>query len=245
MDPRKEAILEAIVREYVETGIPVGSVLISRKYSFPFSPATIRAEMSELERMGFLAHPHASAGRVPTEKGYRYFVDMIEQEERLLSREGLVARRRIESFESDFERRLESASKVLSELTRYVGFAGDRGKIYSHGLGNLFSYPEILDPERVLKAAELIDNLNHLIEESPQTLGTRIYIGSEVPIGKSAGCSVIISRFVSASGHHGYVGTVGPMRMSYEKNLSAISEVKNILEENDSQKKTKKRKTKR
>lgn len=230
MDSRKEAVLEAIVREYIETGIPVGSILIAQKYSFPFSSATIRAEMSELERLGFLTHPHTSAGRIPTEKGYRYFVNMIEQEERLLSREGLVARKRIEPYENSFEGQLESASRVLSELTRNMGFAGTHNEIYSHGLGNLFSYPELLDPIKLLKTAELIDNLAHFVRELPSNFGTKIYIGSEVPIGKSAGCSVVISEFDSNLGGYGFLGIVGPTRMSYEKGLSAINEVKNILE---------------
>jgi heat-inducible transcriptional repressor len=237
MDSRKESILEAIVREYIETGLPVGSLLIARKYSFPFSPATIRAEMSELERANFLTHPHTSAGRIPTEKGYRYFVNMIEQEERLLDREGLVARKRLESFESSFDRQLETASRVLSELTRNMGFAGTRDELYSHGLGNLFSYPELLDPIRVLKTAELIDNLTGLIRELPINFGTKILIGSEVPIGKAAGCSVVISEFDTSLGGYGYLGIVGPTRMSYEKSLSAINEIKIILEEGSEKRK--------
>lgn len=241
MDSRKESILEAIAREYIETGIPVGSILIASKYSFPFSPATIRAEMSELERLGYLTHPHTSAGRIPTEKGYRYFVGMIEQEEKLLEREGLVARKRLESYENSFERQLETASRVLSELTRNMGFAGTRDELYSHGLGNLFSYPELLDPIRVLKTAELIDNLTGLVRELPINFGTKILIGSEIPIGKSAGCSVLISEFDSSLGGYGYLGIVGPTRMSYEKGLSVISEVKNILEDNREKRKTSKR----
>ena len=244
MDSRKESILEAVVREYIETGIPVSSLLIAEKYSFPLSPATIRAEMSELERLGFLTHPHTSAGRTPTEKGYRYFVNMIEQEERLIERQGLVARKRIGSVEATLEKRLETASRVLSEITRNMGFAGTQDEIYSHGLGNLFSYPELLDPTRVLKTAELIDNLTYFIRELPLNFGTKILIGSEVPIGKSAGCSVVISEFKSEIGDYGYLGIIGPIRMSYEKSLSAINEVKDILEEKNekTERKTSKRK---
>ena len=237
MDSRKEAILEAIIREYVETGVPIGSFSIAEKYSFPFSSATIRAEMSELERLGFLTHPHTSAGRIPTEKGYRYLVDLIEEEEKLLEREGLVAKKRIESIEDSFERQLQSASQVLSEITKNMGFAGTNKEIFSYGLGNLFSYPELLDPERLLKTADLIDNLSHFVKELPRNAETRVYIGSEMPIGKSAGCSVLVSRFESPFGHLGYLGIIGPTRMSYEKKLSAISEVKNILEKKSEKRK--------
>ncbi len=231
MDSRKEAILEAIVREYTETGLPVGSLSLTRRFSLPFSPATVRAEMSELERLGYLDHPHTSAGRIPTEKGYRYYVNLLTQEEKLLKRQGLVAQKRLRSIESGLERQLDIASQILSEITHNMGFAGTFEDIYSHGLGNLFSYPELLEPGRAPKAAEMIDNLSSFLRELPGQSETRVYIGSEVPIGKTAGCSVVVSRFETADGRRGYLGVIGPTRMAYERGISAINEVKHLLEE--------------
>lgn len=232
MDSRKEAILEAIVREYVETGLPVGSLVLAEKYQFPYSSATIRAEMAELERLGYLTHPHTSAGRIPTEKGYRYYVDMITAEEKLLSREELVAQKRIASMQDRYERQLETASEVISDLTRNIGFAGLSGEIFYHGLRYLLSQPEFLDPVRILKAGELVDNLTQLIEEIPYSEDPHIYIGSEIPIGKSAGCALVLSGFEAPTGHSGIVGVLGPMRMPYQHNLSVVAEVKSILEKN-------------
>lgn len=231
MDSRKEAILDAIVREYIETGIPVSSLILTKKYSFPYSPATLRAEMAELEHLGYLTHPHTSAGRIPTEWGYRYFVNMMEAEKALLPPEGVVAKKRISSMHDRYERRLESASQVLSELTENIAFAGFPGEIFSHGLGYLFSQPEFSDPHRVMKAAEIIDNLENLVEELPREFDTKVYIGSEAPIGKSAGCSMVISQFRTPFGGLGYLGIVGPMRMSYPKAMTAIKEVRKVLEE--------------
>lgn len=231
MESRKEAILEAVVREYIETGLPVGSLTLVHKYQFPFSTATIRAEMADLEASGFLTHPHTSAGRVPTEKGYRYFVNLMQDEEGLLAREEHATRKRLESMRGRYERRLEVASEVLSDLTRNMGFAGLSGEIFSHGLGNLFSQPEFLDPDRILKAAELLDNLTGLLYELPAGFDTRIFIGSEAPIGKSAGCSIILSEFASPFGDRGCLGVIGPMRTNYSRNLAAIKEVKQVLED--------------
>lgn len=231
MDTRKEAILEAIVRDYIETGQPVGSVVLVEKYQFPFSTATIRAEMAELERLGFLTHPHTSAGRIPTQVGFRYFVNLIEAERKLATREGLAVKKRLASMHDHFEKQLDAASEMLSDLTRNMGFAGFPGGIFSHGLGNLFSYPELIAPERILKAAELIDNLDQLFGELPNNFGTKIFIGSETPIGKSAGVSIVLSEFNTPFGSKGYLGVVGPMRMSYERSLAAISGVKESLEE--------------
>jgi heat-inducible transcriptional repressor len=243
LDLRKESILEAIVREYTDTGVPVGSLTLAEKYSFPLSPATIRAEMSELEREGYLSHPHTSAGRIPTEKGYRYFVDLLEKERGLLGKGKYVARKRISSHADSFERQLSTASEVLAEITRSMGFAGYLGEIHSHGLSSLFSYPELSDSAKILKTAELIDNLSKLVRELPQDFGTKVYIGSEIPVGKAAGCSVIVSEFESPLGSYGYLGIVGPTRMSYEKSLSAVSEVKNILEEESAKEEKKQNKS--
>lgn len=231
LDARKEAILDALVREYTETGVPVGSLVISKKYQFPYSPATIRAEMAELERMGYLSHPHTSAGRIPTEWGYRYFVNMLDEERALMAPEGVVAKKRISAMHDRYERSLESASMVLSDLTGSIAFAGIPGEIFSHGLGNLFSQPEFMDPFKVVKAAEIIDNLGKLIDELPKSFDTEVYIGSEAPIGKAAGCSLVISQFRTPFGGTGFLGVVGPMRMSYPKALSAVKEVRKVLEE--------------
>src|SRR2546425_830493 len=77
LDDRKAAILRAVVREYIETAQPVGSTRVARQSSLRVSPATVRNEMATLEREGYLVQPHTSAGRVPTDKGYRFFVDQL------------------------------------------------------------------------------------------------------------------------------------------------------------------------
>lgn len=233
MDTRREAILEAIVGEYINTGFPVGSFMLAEKYQFPLSTATIRAEMAELEQEGYLSHPHTSAGRVPTEKGYRYYVTLMKSEEALLEREGLAARKRIESMHGTYGRQLETASEILSDLTRNMGFAGLSGEFFTHGLSHLFSHQEFLDPNRILKTADLIDNLSGLVAELPEEFDSKVLIGSETPIGKSAGCSIVLAKFNAPFGVRGFLGVLGPMRMSYARNLSAVNEVKSILEEQE------------
>lgn len=231
MDSRKEAILSAIVESYIKLGQPVGSLGLVEAYQFPYSTATVRAEMAELERLGYLEKPHTSAGRIPSEKGYRYYVRLLKEEAGLLERESMVAQKRLAAMRGNYERKLEAASEVLSDLTRTMGFAGLPGEVFSRGLSYLFAQPEYIDPRRVLKTAELIDNLGRLFEEFPTGTGTRIYIGSEAPIGKSSQCSIVISELATPFGR-GYLGVLGPMRMPYERNLSVVKEVKEILEAN-------------
>ena len=120
LDPRKAAILEAIVTGYIGTAQPVGSAHIAQSAGIQVSPATVRSEMVAIERDGYLMQPHTSAGRIPTDKGYRFFVDH-------LSRPGVLGpqqRQRVSSFftqvQGGIEDILESTSSLLSDLTSYA-----------------------------------------------------------------------------------------------------------------------------
>src|SRR6476620_3013838 len=85
LTPRRERILRHVVQEYVVLAQPVPSDLIARKYEAELSPATVRNELAALEEAGLIAQPHTSAGRVPTDRGYRYFVELLQKEERELT----------------------------------------------------------------------------------------------------------------------------------------------------------------
>ena len=134
LDDRKAAILRAVVEEYVETAQPVGSSHLARSAELDVSPATIRNEMAALERDGFLAQPHTSAGRIPTEKGYRFFVDAIDSP-------GLVPaqRQKVRAFfdraHGELEQMLAETSRMLSDLTTHtavvVAPAAERGVVRS------------------------------------------------------------------------------------------------------------------
>src|SRR3990167_4251158 len=163
MTSRRKAILEAIVREYVETAEPVGSLILVKKYQFPYSSATIRAEMAKLEEDGYIAQPHTSAGRVPTEEGYKYFVKMIEHEKREVAvREEDMLKKRIAAMHAHYERKFDVAALALAEMTRNVAISSMGQEIYSHGLANLFRQPEFIDTDRVLGIADMLDNMSSL-----------------------------------------------------------------------------------
>ena len=126
-DARAQAILAAIVREHIATGEPVGSRTVSERCAGEarWSPATIRNVMAELEEAGFVEQPHTSAGRIPTDKGYRFYVDHMISEARLPKGDRLAIRRAITRLqdEEDPERLMERVSHLLSELTNNVGIA--------------------------------------------------------------------------------------------------------------------------
>ena len=120
---RKVAVLRAVVEEYVRTGEPVGSETIAERFALGVSPATIRNEMAALEELGYLMHPHTSSGRIPTDLGYRRYVDSLPARSKLRDPQ----RRAITDFfqvaVGDLEEVLRGAAQLLSRLTQYAGLA--------------------------------------------------------------------------------------------------------------------------
>jgi len=121
LDERSKKVLKAVVLSYIKTALPIGSRAITRRFDFGVSPATIRNIMSDLEEGGFLTHPHTSAGRIPTGKGYRFYVDTLFQEETFLKyRDEIVREAERLVHREDASRLLQNTSKLLSDLTHYM-----------------------------------------------------------------------------------------------------------------------------
>lgn len=120
---RKLKILQAIISDYVKTAEPVGSRTLSKKYDLGISPATIRNEMADLEEMGYLTHPHTSAGRVPSDAAYRLYVNALMEKKELSNEEKNIIAQRLSSNMHEFEKTIEHAAKVLSEITDLTSFA--------------------------------------------------------------------------------------------------------------------------
>ena len=185
MTERQQAILVAIIEQYAEIAAPVGSVTLAKL--FGVSSATIRSEMAKLEEMGFIEAPHTSAGRIPTDKGYRFYVN------------GITA-----SFGSS---------------------------LYMNGMTQLFSQPEFGDGDHVQAVAKLIDNIEPWLREAAPDEPLNVFIGSENPIGKSSGATLIISKFKSSSGGDNYIGVIGPTRQNYRRTMELVRRTGAMLEE--------------
>jgi heat-inducible transcriptional repressor len=216
MTERQKQILSAIVEQYAEVAAPVGSSLLAKV--FDVSSATIRAEMAELERMDYIRQPHTSAGRIPT--------DSAQPEKR--AERALSAR---VTHGGMPERTIRNAVDTLVELTHNLGLATIGNQLYMSGLSNLFGQPEFVHAGQVQQVARLLDNLEPWLREAAPNEPLSVFIGSENPIGRSAGVSLIISRFRSPFSDHSYIGTLGPTRQSYRDVMALVAHTGKTLEE--------------
>ncbi len=231
MSERQKQILFAIIEQFAEVASPVGSTLLAKLFNV--SSATIRAEMAELERLGFIMQPHTSAGRVPTDRGYRFYVNSINEN----TAAALPERRAERALASRVqqagapERTIRNAVDTLVELTHNLGLATIGPQLYMSGLSNLFGQPEFIGGAQVQQVANLLDNLEPWLREAAPNEPLSVYIGSENPIGRTAGVSLIISRFRSPFSDRSYIGTLGPTRQSYRDVMNLVARAGQELEE--------------
>jgi len=119
---RKNKVLHAVIHEYIKTGKPVGSSVLEKNYKFNLSPATLRNLMAELEKEGYLTHPHTSAGRIPTDEGYKAYVSSLVELQRLAVEEEERIKKEYEKKTKEIDTLLSQTSKILSGLSNYTGF---------------------------------------------------------------------------------------------------------------------------
>lgn len=234
MTDRQKAILAAIVEQYAEVAVPVGSVTLAKL--FGVSSATVRSEMARLEEMGFIEAPHTSAGRIPTDKGYRFYVNSITEAAmselpRGIDRSARAIEAQVNSHIDKADRAIRSAVDGLVELTGNFGFATIGSEMYMNGVSRLFSHPEFMEGEHVRSVAALIDNIEPWLHEAAPNEPLNVFIGNENPIGKTSGATLIISRFRSPLSDRSYIGVIGPTRQRYVRTMELVRRTGAILEE--------------
>jgi transcriptional regulator of heat shock response len=220
---RKHQILEAIIKEHVATGAPVGSSVLAEKYKLDCSPATVRNIMAELEEDGLIRQPHTSAGRVPTEAAYNLFIAELKKGRRRLKK---IRERELgeidEILSAGDEGSLREAAKILAALTGSAVFwAFHKNNLYYTGLSNLFHQPEFANTGLVYNISAVIDRMDEIIDEIFEEADERaeIMIGEANPFGNF--CGSIIAKY-RAGNRTGLFGILGPMRMDYERNLGVV-----------------------
>ncbi|HLD27743.1 MAG TPA: hypothetical protein VJB39_02750 [Patescibacteria group bacterium] len=221
MNDRKKALLSQIIIEYIKSATPVGSKLLENKSSLGVSSATIRNEMAELEKEGYIIQPHTSAGRVPTEKGYKFFLANYVKEGKISSKEEQSLRQSITQSQIA-EETVKALAKRLVELSNNAVVAAfSPHNFYYTGLSSLFNQPEFKNFNLIQDISQIIDQLDNIVGGIFDDIDkTTVFIGSANPFGD--GCSVILGRWKYKK-ISGLMGILGPMRMDYEKNLGLIN----------------------
>ena len=233
MNERQSKILVAVIEEYTKTGLPVGSSVLVDKYQFDVSPATLRNDMAKLEELKFLYQPHTSAGRIPTDAGYRYFVEEIMPDRELSKKEQQTMQKELLQLRAQNSRLTRTTAKMLSTLSGYVAITGvpQKNDFSECGLRALLSDVDADELDDLCALAESLDYIDERCDELMLELSdgeTKIFIGDENPISQTKNYSMVVSQY-EQGGEKGIVALIGPKNMEYDKNKSLIDYVKKML----------------
>jgi transcriptional regulator of heat shock response len=232
MDDRQKKILSAVVEEYTNTAVPVGSKVLVEKYNFDMSPATMRSDMNELEKTGYLHQPHISAGRIPTDKGYRFFVEKIMPEQKLTIKEQKKMQAEMLKLKAQNTKLTRTTAKLLSSLSGNLVISGLKKDLYDFGISELLENPEFRHIDEFCKVAEVLDYIDENVDTILSKLKdneTKIFIGQENPIKEISNCSMIVSPYRDKAGERGILAIIGPKRMKYAKNKSLLDYMKKLI----------------
>ena len=237
LSERKKLILNAIVSEYVETAEPVSSVTIVNKYNAGCSSATVRNEMADLEELGYLDKPHTSAGRIPSGRGYRFYVDSMVPE-KTAAFPGAKLRRAFLSQLAEADDVIEKASDFISRFTNYTVFASDSfldmpRRVYTGGVVNILNHPEYRNLEKARRLIRFMDSRDRIFSVLSQMEdggSLRIMIGDENTFEELQDCSVLISKYHTGSGRRGGLGIIGPTRMHYAEAAASLLAMTDMIQ---------------
>lgn len=230
---RKDRILAIVVSQYVKTITPVGSHFITEQHRLDVSPATVRNILAELEEEGYLTHPHTSAGRLPTQRGYRYYVDHLMKEIQLMEDEKKRIQAEYKQYVNQLELLMEKTSSTISDLTNYTTIitVDDWGsKIILKGTSNVVGYHEQTDLLKIQAILKILEEKERLLALINRDLEHKIdiYIGHEMALKEMDGCSLAVSSF-EKDGVSGRIAVLGPTRMDYDRVVSALEYVSDLL----------------
>ena len=234
MNERQQKILAAVIEEYTQTAVPVGSQILVGKYKFKVSPATIRNDMTTLEEDGYLYQPHISAGRIPTDQGYRYFVEEVMKDKILSKDEQQKMQREFLKLKAQNTRLTRTTAKLLSHVSGNFAISGliDNDEFSDFGMRELMEEPEFKELDEMCRLVEMLDYVDEKFDQLTKNMKegeTRIFIGQENPIEAASNCSMIVSPYKLSSGEKGILALIGPKRMEYAKNKSMLEYVKKLL----------------
>jgi heat-inducible transcriptional repressor len=233
---RQVDILKTIIQEYTETGGPVGSEILEKKYKLGVSPATIRNEMVQLANKGYLKKTHFSSGRVPSTKGFRFYIQHLMKEKELSTVDEVAYKNSIWDERSQTHRLLSHATRILAQRTGLLAVtATESGDIYYAGMANLFSKDEFLNINLSRTLLELLDQTPYW--ESILRQFYKLDQDIMCMLGEDDFKNTLLEPLASVFGEFngdkvkGFIGVVGPNRMYYDVVIPQVRYFSHLIEE--------------
>ena len=226
---RQAQILAAIVRENSNTGHPVGSEDLAAKYKFGVSSATIRNDMQVLEDEGLIAQPHTSAGRIPTDEGFRYFVNKLMKHLELSTSEQRRLEQELHRLQKQYLEFGRSLTKLLAETSRGAAFALLPEGAVATGLSQVID--EAARPEEIRGLADFLEEVEKYGQPflDHELYDVETFIGREARLPAIRDFSLVVTRVRLPSGGKGVIGIIGPKRMKYARNISLLEYISKLL----------------
>lgn len=236
LTPRQIDILKAIISEFTESGEPVGSEILEKKYKLGVSPATVRNEMVELSKKSYLKKTHFSSGRVPSAKGFRFYIKHLMKSKDMSTTDEVSYKNSIWDDRKESHRLLQHATKILAEKTGLLSIsATNGGDVYYSGVGNLLNKSEFLNLTLSKNLFELLDEVTYwerILDRFFRMEEEIIYLLGEEdfrdPIFES--CGSVFGEFKGQK-FKGIIGVLGPKRMYYDEVSPQIKYMSHLIEQ--------------
>ncbi len=234
MNTRQQKVLSTVVELYTDMAEPVGSEALLATRGFKVSAATLRNDMLALEEAGYLYQPHISAGRIPTDRGYRFYVEEMMGERPLSKKDQEKLQKEFLMLRAKHARTVRTTARLLSALSGNLAVAGviDKDEVYDFGMRELLEKPEFQEMDELSRLVETMDTLDEKLDSLMSRLKdgeTSIFIGEENPISSIQNCAMVVSPYRNSEGERGILAIIGPKRMEYAKNKSLIEYMKKLL----------------
>jgi heat-inducible transcriptional repressor len=226
LSARQELILRLVVDAYLASGKPVASKPIAEEEQIEWGASTIRAELAALEAAGYLTHPHTSAGRVPTEVGYRYYVDRLM--EAGLPAAGAKVELELSRLRREIDEAMRETTSALAQITDLMALvtAPPLGEtLYVHGVSRLLSeehLAELPQVDEMMGALERRAGVLGMLRSALDERSVFLWIGGENPQPELRSVSVVGANYGLAHRNLGSVGVVGPLRMDYATAIASV-----------------------
>lgn len=233
---RQQVILNLLIDVHIETASPVGSQQLTERFRLGYSPATIRHEMGALADRGYLDQPHSSAGRVPSDRGYRYYVDHCVNPAALLDTEWNQTMNQMGQDEHGGEDSFaEKTSRMLSALTEEMSVVviPGKAKLFLQGSSYILDKPEFQNLKKIrtlFKAIEEKREFLRCLEQRPVNQNVVVAIGQENPSETFHDCSIVSTHYFSRVGEKAVIAILGPKRMRYSRIIPFVYRLANRVE---------------